>query len=158
MSIIPVGPKIGPQQISGPVTTANPGKAVHAMYRKAGRPEQILRVAVVDDYADLLEIATIMLKMKGFEPTDFDANNLSREDLLFGLLNGNFDLIICDGEMPVIRGDEVVSYLRENGYSGYILANSAKEDSQRAMMEAGADHKIPRKENFYQFLEKEFCV
>ena len=72
-------------------------------------------------------------------------------------LDGAFDLVLMDMHMPVIDGHEAVRRLREEGYTGTVVAVTASAMSQdsQAAIAAGCDHFIskPIGEDFEELID-----
>ena len=61
-------------------------------------------------------------------------------------LNGKYDLVLLDIEMPVMDGMEAVRTLRGKGYKGPIVASTAKTgpDDQQNCLDAGFDRYLAK--------------
>jgi DNA-binding response OmpR family regulator len=102
-----------------------------------------LRVLVVDDDAVFGD-----LTLRRLERMDIDAKlNLGPTGVMYELLNGRFDAVIVDVQMPGISGPEVAQMIRSSTSRGVkILFYSSLESVQlRRLAEAhGADGYLPK--------------
>jgi DNA-binding response OmpR family regulator len=57
-------------------------------------------------------------------------------------LNGSYDLIICDGNLPFVNGPEIVSQSRQAGVKTPIIANSSNNQLNKIMITLGATNWI----------------
>ena len=105
----------------------------------APKPQPIptLRVLAVDDNPVNLKVISAMLKWKGHEVT---AANSGAQALEL-VRQQPFDLILMDGQMPVMDGLKATQVLRTKGYSGLIIALTAHAmtDDKARCIEAGCD-------------------
>jgi len=77
--------------------------------RLATRSDGRARVLVSEDEAALAELVTLYLERQGHEVT----TALEGEGGLRMALEGDFDLIVCDMQLPNMNGDEVLTRLLE---------------------------------------------
>jgi CheY-like chemotaxis protein len=80
-----------------------------------------LRILVVDDNPDNQLLSQTILQSAGAE-TAIAGNGRTAIDLAS---QGAFDLILMDIRMPGLSGDRTATILRENGFSGPIVALTA---------------------------------
>jgi CheY-like chemotaxis protein len=106
------------------------------------------RILVVDDDEALGRLATIVLELQGAQVTSADNGKaaltlvrdaMSRDDR--GENTPPFDVILMDMKMPVMDGYEATNRLREEGYTGYVLAwtTGAMDGDREKCIAAGCD-------------------
>ena len=119
----------------GESITAAPSEEVHTPSKANGKAEH--RVLLVDDSADnRILISAYLAKMN----MPFDTAENGRE-AVDKALNGKYDLILMDVQMPEMDGFEALKILREHGYTHPIIAVTAhamKGDKERCLS-AGFD-------------------
>ena len=84
-------------------------------------------ILLAEDTLDNQRLISMYIHKLGADVTIVENGQLA----LDAALNGNFDLILMDMQMPVMDGIEAVQALRKKGYSGPIVAltaNVMKED------------------------------
>jgi PAS domain S-box-containing protein len=106
-------------------------------------------ILLVEDSLDNQVIVSFLLKKVGatVELASDGAEGLSKA------LNGNFDLVLMDVQMPVMDGYEAVKKLRSQGYRKPVIALTAhamKEERERCLM-AGFDSHIAKPINRHVF-------
>lgn len=104
------------------------------------RGESMIRVAVLDDDVDILEMMGGLLRGKGFEVTTFERG----KDLIRGVQrDGNgFELFILDWNVPDFSGIHVLEWLRNKLGSRIpilLLTNRGNDDDIVTGLRAGAD-------------------
>ena len=82
-----------------------------------------MRVLVVEDEADLLNVLTQALREEGYA-VDSAANG---EEALFKAQAGHYDAIVLDLMLPVMDGWEVLRKLRKEGHTVPILVLTARD-------------------------------
>ncbi|MCI0470281.1 MAG: response regulator [Candidatus Aminicenantes bacterium] len=120
------------------------------------------KILAIDDSPTLRKLLRYYLSRRGYEVSE--ANN-GKAGLDF-IMRENFDLVILDMEMPVMKGDAVLHKLKEMGnFSVPVLILSADKDEENKAkaIELGAsfyltkpfkpDEVVSRIENI--FVEKE---
>ncbi len=75
---------------------------------KEGKEKLSLRILVAEDYKDIRNMVKEMLEDKGYVVEAVENGQL----LLDKLATGEFDLIITDQNMPVMKGIEVLKKIR----------------------------------------------
>lgn len=115
---------------------------------KPGRPEMIRTMLVVDDCAAYLRGIKRFSEALGVNVLIVDPEDPTRpiKAQTLGLAKHDVDLIVMDGEMPGPHGAELIRALRDQGFTGYITANSDQEKELEDMLAAGADFKIRGKD------------
>lgn len=88
------------------------------------------KIMVVDDEQDTVELANVVLKLKGFESIGFTEPKKALAELKAGLRP---DLIILDMRMPLMSGPEFCEEVRKDAnLKGikivYFTASSEKDD------------------------------
>ncbi len=98
-----------------------------------------LRILVVDDEADIVELVTYNLKKEGFEVS----SALDGEDALARIRKEKFDLIVLDLMLPGIQGMEICRIMRSNPHTKNIpiimLTAKGEEIDKILGLEMGAD-------------------
>jgi CheY-like chemotaxis protein len=138
---------------------ANPeGRNFKSEFAKPGRPEVIRRVLIVDDDRRVLEETSreLLTYYKFPFVAVVDPVKLIGPQVFSLVREFKPDLIVLDGNMPDVTGEQLTKDLRSPtrlNYNGYIAANTADRLMQDMMMSAGADFKVPRK-YFIEFLHQ----
>lgn len=77
------------------------------------RLESTIQILIIDDDIDLLSIAkTYLEKLESDFEITIEENPRSGLDLI---RNNDFDIVVCDYQMPVLSGLDILKQLRENG-------------------------------------------
>ena len=98
-----------------------------------------VKIAIVEDEEDLLELLEYSLSKEDFETIGF-LDTKSIEQLLE---EEDIDLLIMDRNLPGVEGSEFVAQLREDGFAVPVIYLSAKDkDSQieEGFMRGGDDY------------------
>ncbi|MFQ5501780.1 MAG: response regulator [Phycisphaerae bacterium] len=101
-----------------------------------------IRVLLVDDDPSVTRLAMMLLKQLNAEVDHAENGQIALELAQEGI----YDVILMDMEMPVLDGFETVKQLREKGYSGVIIAATARTqpaDKERCL-EMGCDRFIAK--------------
>lgn len=112
------------------------------------------RVLLVEDSPPIAKIATFHLHALN-AVVDHVIDGKSAVDKA---MSKTYDLILMDMELPVMNGFDATKALRENGYSGTIVAVTGltqPEDKQRCL-DAGCNQYLPKpfvKDDFAKILE-----
>lgn len=56
----------------------------------------------------------------------------------------SFDAVLVDYDLGDGKGDAVVTLLRDAGYDGRVVAISARDEGNAALVRAGADDRCPK--------------
>jgi len=99
-----------------------------------------MRILHIEDTDIFLELGQEL-----FESFEFVTEYVPAENGIKGYKlakEGNFDVIITDGQLPGLLGKEIITRLRRDGYKGIIIANSAGYNSD--LMKAGADYEMEK--------------
>ena len=98
-----------------------------------------MKIFVVDDEPDILNLVNIVLKKHGFDVRLFS----SGVALLDEVIKEKPDLILLDMVMPSLNGIQVIERLKENPATEnlpiIVFSALAKEDNVKAALKAGAD-------------------
>jgi len=112
------------------------------IYKKSGDPHfKNIKILLVEDNEDNLEVATELLKYIGIEVST--AHN--GEIALFMIRNNNYDLVLMDIQMPVMDGLTTTKILRKEGFTDLpIIAVSAYAsiEEHRRSLDAGLNSHI----------------
>lgn len=107
--------------------------------KKTERPDMsTVTVLIAEDLADNQVLLKLYLESAGIKQIDFAENG---EQALAKAMKKNYDLILMDIQMPVLDGIQATQRLRQNHYTGPIIALTAhamREDIQRSI-DAGCD-------------------
>ncbi|KAF6986896.1 hypothetical protein CFC21_004597 [Triticum aestivum] len=101
-----------------------------------------LKALLVDDMAVERMVASAMLRKFHCEIT-MAKNGKEAVDMF---LEGNeFDIVVCDKDMPIMTGPEAVEKIRAMGAIDVkIVGVSADDNAMEAFMSAGADDFVPK--------------
>jgi DNA-binding response OmpR family regulator len=102
-----------------------------------------LRVLVVDDDPDLLELVARSLRAEGFEVE----THLSALGVPTRIRDAVPDVVLIDVNFPSLKGDKVVSLARSQAPAGtkFILYSASDEARLRSLaMASGADGYLPK--------------
>jgi len=112
-------------------------------------------VLLAEDSLDNQQLVSMHVRNTGAEITVVE----NGEKAVEAGLNGDYDLILMDMQMPVMDGAEAIKMLREIGYTKPIVsftANAMKED-RKVCFEAGADDYLVKPidmEHFHEVLSR----
>ena len=102
-------------------------------------PAKETKILVVDDDPVSQKVATIALKKSGATVTAVDDGQAAVDAVFESERNGQpFEVIIMDILMPIVDGLSATRTLREQGYSGIIIAATTLLDKEMCL-EAGCD-------------------
>jgi len=140
---------IGTGPLEGVVMIENPGKVVRIMKHgaankhTASRTEKFdYRILLAEDNLDNERPISAMLKVAGAEVVVAENGQIACEKALAASKAGKpFDLILMDMQMPVLDGYDATRRLRDQQYSGPIVALTAhaRADDCRKCLDAGCD-------------------
>ncbi|KAM3413431.1 hypothetical protein ACQJBY_004551 [Aegilops geniculata] len=101
-----------------------------------------LKALLVDDMAVERMVVSSMLRKFHCEIT-LAKNGKEAVDMF---LEGNeFDIVVCDKDMPIMTGPEAVVKIRAMGATDVkIVGVSADDNAMEAFMSAGADDFVPK--------------
>jgi two-component system, cell cycle sensor histidine kinase and response regulator CckA len=105
------------------------------------------RILVVEDHADVREIAKQMLEVNGYSV--FPVSTAQEATELFEKENGNIDLVFCDVILPDSVGTQLVEELMKRWKFGVILTSGYTDEKA---------HWDFIKENKYLFLHKPYTM
>jgi CheY-like chemotaxis protein len=119
-------------------------------FAKPGRPEVIKKILVVDDNSAVLEatLEYLSFKCQNCQNRAVDPKLPIRPQVISLVNDLCPDLIVLDGSMPGVTGEELTRELRDpsgRNFPGYILANTDRYRMRDAMLLAGADFWVPEK-------------
>lgn len=101
-----------------------------------GQP--LLKILHIEDDPDYQKILRVYLK----NIADLSQVITGEEGLK--IYNQSFDLIICDGNLPLMNGVEVVKSILKNYPEARIIANSNDSKINSLMKDSGAYLKTPK--------------
>ena len=129
--------------------TVRPALLLKKDFPIENRPAVISSVLVVDDKIEILRLITKdILGDLNLDVTAVDPEKPIRQQIE-ALTPENFpDLIIMDYQLPGTNGAALTRLLRQNGFNGFIVANSSDETKSAEIIRAGADFKITGKNAF----------
>jgi CheY-like chemotaxis protein len=107
-------------------------------------------ILVADDNADILNMMTGFLGVRGYHVTAVSNGSDAYEQILVN----DYDLIIMDINMPKMNGIEAVKAIREHDPYTYIILISGEAESQeiRQALQYGANKFIPKPFKMDDFL------
>jgi signal transduction histidine kinase/ActR/RegA family two-component response regulator len=128
---------------------------------KPGKPEQALRILLLEDEADIRELITILLESRGWEVV----TGTSGEEGLAAWERERFDLILMDLRMPVMDGFEATRRIREKEEGGSqhvpiiaLTAHAMKNEPEKCLR-AGMDAFLTKPFKCEEFLSQiERCL
>jgi len=123
-----------------------------------GAPTLQGHILLAEDNTDNQNLISLLIRKTGLQVTIVS----NGEQALLEIGKGAFDLILMDIQMPVMDGLEATKVLRQQAYTGPIVAltaNVMKEDIERYMATGFNDHlsKPIEKEAFFAALEA-YCI
>jgi len=94
------------------------------------------KILLIDDEPDLLHVVTLLLSTEGIEVAQASNGTEGLEKMS----QKNYDLVVCDFQMPKMNGIQLLTKLREQGdYTSFIFfSGNADEFIQHKMMSLGA--------------------
>lgn len=93
-------------------------------------------ILIVDDDEALAESFGAILEMKGFESERVTTGEAGVARVI---LDPVPSLVIMDGNLPGMNGDESIREMRNSGFSGPVVAFSAETERGEEMRLAGAE-------------------
>jgi signal transduction histidine kinase/FixJ family two-component response regulator len=107
------------------------------------------RVLLAEDTIENQKLISLHLHRSGVNVVVVD-NGQEAVDVA---LNGAFDLILMDMQMPVLNGVEATRKLRQSGYNGPVVALTANtsQSDRETCLDAGADDFLSKPIDFDQF-------
>jgi PAS domain S-box-containing protein len=103
----------------------------------------MIKVLLVDDDQALFNVTRLLLEREG----DMRVNLCnSASEAMEMLRSGDFDAIVCDYQMPVMDGIEILTLLRRSGNSIPFILFTGKGNEEIAVraFSAGANHYLPK--------------
>ncbi|HVO67255.1 MAG TPA: response regulator [Syntrophales bacterium] len=94
-----------------------------------------MRLLVVDDSPEIVEILSSVMEIIGHEVTKaYDGTEAVKQ-----LLNNRYDIVITDAKMPIMDGIELCKFIKSQFPDIYIIGISGYLDALKEFKEAGAD-------------------
>lgn len=87
-----------------------------------------LKIMVVDDDPVILQLAKKILRESGARNIDTACNGLEAIASLSRSAPQEYDIVLCDLNMPEMNGVELLNEIAKNGYNGGILILSGEDD------------------------------
>jgi DNA-binding response OmpR family regulator len=94
-----------------------------------------MKLLIVDDYAEIVNILASYLELSGHE-ADKALNGGEAVELL---RNNSYDIVITDAEMPGMNGMELCKFLKSRFPDTYIIGLSGSFSALKGLKAAGAD-------------------
>ncbi|MBP1927501.1 CheY-like chemotaxis protein [Methanolinea mesophila] len=103
----------------------------------------MIKVLLVDDDQALFNVTRILLEKEGDMTVEL-CNSPS--EALEMLRSGNFDAMVCDYQMPVMDGIEILTLIRKSGNTIPFILFTGKGNEEVAVkaFSAGANHYLPK--------------
>ena len=112
----------------------------------SGMPTSL--ILIIDDELELAESLAMVLEMKDYRVTV----KPTAEEGLAELAAEEPGLVVMDGSLPGIDGDEAIRQIRESGSALPILAVRAEEERRETMFAAGANAFLAKPLEMPEFL------
>ena len=94
-----------------------------------------MKLLVVDDSPDIVEILSSMMELIGHEVSKaYDGTEAVKQ-----LLNNRYDVVITDAKMPIMGGVELCKSVKSQFPGVYIIGISGCFDALKELKNAGAD-------------------
>jgi len=114
-----------------------------------------MKLLVVDDSPDIVEIVSSTMKMFGHVVNGaYDGTEAVKK-----LQNNRYDVVITDAKMPIMGGAELCKFIKSQFPSIYIIGISGYLEALKELKDAGADicfSKPFRIEEVEEAIEKRF--
>jgi len=94
-----------------------------------------MKLLIVDDYLDIVEILSVAMEMSGHE-VDKAYDGV---EAINRLHNESYDVVIVDAELPGIGAAEICKFLRLHFPEVYIIGTSGRCRALKDLKESGAD-------------------
>jgi len=94
-----------------------------------------MKLLVVDDYSEIVEILSDAMKMSGHE-VDEACDGI---EAIERLQKNSYDVAIIDAEMPRMGGVEVCKFLKSQFQDVYVIGISGRLQALKDLKNAGAD-------------------
>jgi CheY-like chemotaxis protein/HPt (histidine-containing phosphotransfer) domain-containing protein len=119
------------------VTEAGRVPAVTTGDNAAGTPHLAGRVLLAEDNPDNQRLISLYVRRLGAEVTVVQ----NGAEAVEAAADGGYDLVLMDMQMPVMDGPEAIRFLRDQGYTGPVVALTANamQSDVDTCMSAGAD-------------------
>jgi PAS domain S-box-containing protein len=103
----------------------------------------MIKVLLVDDDQALFNVTRLLLEKEGDMCVDLCNSASEAMDML---RSGDFDAIVCDYQMPVMDGIEILTLLRRSGNTIPFILFTGKGNEEIAVraFSAGANHYLPK--------------
>ncbi len=94
-----------------------------------------MKLMVVDDSPDIVEILSSMMELIGHEVSKaYDGTEAVKQ-----LLNNRYDVVITDAKMPMMGGVELCKFIKSQFPGIYIIGISGYLEALKELKDAGAD-------------------
>lgn len=94
-----------------------------------------MKLLIVDDCVDVINILSSLLKLSGYE-IDVAFDGIEAMKLL---RNNSYNVVITDAEMPGLDGMKLCKFIKSNYSTVYIIGISGSIHGLKGLSDAGAD-------------------
>ena len=112
----------------------------------------MIKIAIIEDEEDLLELLEFTLQQNGYDAVGF----LNTKHVKKFIIEENPDLLIVDRNLPGVEGSIFIQQLKKEGYDIPVIFLTAKVDEDEVLegFERGADDYIKKPFNMKELLAR----